>query len=145
LPYVDVGDGGLHGVGGEAQAFDVLGLQDFVRAVVGLVVHLEAVNVEILRQVERLCVEVLPLLPAVGPAGGCTGRIERIALAGAVHLDHRLDAHAVQLAECIGEVDVVAARGGDVLVAVLEVGPVDVGRVGRIRAERSAAGDELGF
>ena len=64
---VHIGDRGLHGVGRETQALEPFGGGNVVA--IGLVVHLEAVDVEVLGQVERLSVEVLPLFPAIGPAG----------------------------------------------------------------------------
>ena len=112
---------------------------------VRLVVHLEAMDVEVLGQVEGLGVEVLPLLPAIGPAGGGAGGVPGEAAVRVADLDERVDAQVVQLAEGVLEVDDVAAVGRIVLVAAFEVRPVDVGGAERVGAEVVAAGDERGL
>lgn len=137
---IDVGHGGLHGVGREPQPLEPFGGGDVVA--VGLVVHLEAMHVVVLGQVEGLGVEVLPLFPAVGPAGRGAGGVPGEAAVCVVDLDDRVDVQTLQLAEGVVEIDDVAAGGRTVGVVVVEVGPVDVAGVQRIGAERGAAGDE---
>ena len=51
----------------------------------------------------------------------------------------------VKLAECVLEIDDVAAGRGIVLIAVFEIRPVDISSVQRIGAERGAARFEGGL
>jgi hypothetical protein len=96
-------------------------------------------HVEVPRQVKRLRVEVLPLFPAVGPAGGGSGCTPRRAVR-AINLHDRIDAELAQLAEGVIERNDVCAVRRVVLVAVFEMWPVDVADVQRIGPQRGPPG-----
>jgi hypothetical protein len=66
-------------------------------------------DVEMPREVKCLRIKVLPMLPAVVPAGRRAGGIEResaaVGAVRAVDLDERVDAQLVELAERVLEID----------------------------------------
>lgn len=84
VEYIDVRNGGLHGVRRVVQSLEPFGGGNVIA--VGFVVHLEAMHVEVLREVEGLRVEMLPLFPAISPTRGGAGSIPREAAVGVVDL-----------------------------------------------------------